>query len=512
MKKNNQFTKPDKFYNLKILFPEIASEWHPSKNGNLKPQDMLPGSGIQRWWLCKERHSFSMSPNKRTNKGNRKNYRGCPYCAGKKIGYGNDLQSLHPSLAKEWHPTKNKPLSPEEFTSGSSKKVWWVCSRRHEWKASIAGRFNGSGCPKCSNQTSRPELYFFCELKTLFKSVEHRKQVIDKEIDIFINDINLCIEYDGSYWHKNPTIDFAKRNHMIEKGFNVINVREKPLKKLSDNDVIINPNSKFSESFIYFLKFFKNNNLLSIHQKEVVEKYIIHNKQQNEQEYRKLLISLTNRLNEKNSLAILYPELAKEWHPTKNKPLTPSDVPAFTHDKVWWLCPRGHERFKSVDNQSTKVKNNSKNICSDCNTISIKYPELAKEWHPTKNKPLTPSEIKPGSNKKRWWICKEDHEYESSPNHRTGKKSRGCPYCANQKLGYGNDLQSKNISLAKEWHPTRNKSLKPSEVFPNTKQKVWWQCKDGHEWIAQIANRNNGKGCPFCSERTYIYKKYNNGN
>lgn len=66
--------------------------------------------------------------------------------------------------------------------------------------------------------------------------------------------------------------------------------------------------------------------------------------------------------------------------------------------------------------------------------------------------------------------------------------------------------------IASEWHPTRNKSLKPSEVFPNTKQKVWWQCENGHEWIAKIANRNNGKGCPFCSERTYIYKKYNNEN
>lgn len=153
MTKNNQFTKPSKSYNLKALFPDIASEWHPNKNGNLKPQDTMPGSGIKRWWLCKKGHSFPMTPNKRTNKGDRKNPRGCPYCAGKKIGYGNDLQSRNISLAKEWHPTKNKPLKPSEVFPNSGQKVWWKCKKGHSWKSRISNRNNGRGCPFCSGRS-----------------------------------------------------------------------------------------------------------------------------------------------------------------------------------------------------------------------------------------------------------------------------------------------------------------------------------------------------------------------
>ena len=49
----------------------------------------------------------------------------------------NDLATLHPALAKEWHPTKNGNLKPGDVSPGSSKKVWWLCSKGH----SI---FNGS--------------------------------------------------------------------------------------------------------------------------------------------------------------------------------------------------------------------------------------------------------------------------------------------------------------------------------------------------------------------------------
>ena len=39
----------------------------------------------------------------------------------------NDLATVNPVLAKEWHPTKNENLNPEDITSGSSKEVWWLC-------------------------------------------------------------------------------------------------------------------------------------------------------------------------------------------------------------------------------------------------------------------------------------------------------------------------------------------------------------------------------------------------
>ena len=60
-----------------------------------------------------------------------------------------------------------------------------------------------------------------------------------RSIDIFIPKLNLCIEFDGSYWHKDKrNIDKIKSEMLFEEGFKLIRVREEPLKKIYDTDVI----------------------------------------------------------------------------------------------------------------------------------------------------------------------------------------------------------------------------------------------------------------------------------
>ena len=60
------------------------------------------------------------------------------------------------------------------------------------------------------------------------------------------------------------------------------------------------------------------------------------------------------------------------------------------------------------------------------------YPELIKEWHPTKNGEFEPDEVTYGSGKKVWWLCPKDHSYDSSIHNRTKKKPFGCQKCKNQ--------------------------------------------------------------------------------
>jgi hypothetical protein len=62
-----------------------------------------------------------------------------------------NLAVIHPKVAKEWHPTKNKPLTSKEVTPGSQKKVWWQFDKGHEWDAIVGSRFKGTGCPACWN-------------------------------------------------------------------------------------------------------------------------------------------------------------------------------------------------------------------------------------------------------------------------------------------------------------------------------------------------------------------------
>ncbi len=64
-------------------------------------------------------------------------------------------------------------------------------------------------------------------------------------------------------------------------------------------------------------------------------------------------------------------------------------------------------------------------------TLLVENPELAAQWHPTKNAPLTTDEVTPGSGLKVWWICTNGHEWEAVINSRN--RGCGCPYCAGQK-------------------------------------------------------------------------------
>jgi len=78
---------------------------------------------------------------------------GCPACGGKEAVGNNSLKSKWPEIADEWHPTKNKPLSPDEVTYGSSKKVWWLCKEGpHAYFMAVNRRTNPrsfGSCPEC---------------------------------------------------------------------------------------------------------------------------------------------------------------------------------------------------------------------------------------------------------------------------------------------------------------------------------------------------------------------------
>ena len=61
--------------NLQVLFPVVAAEWHPVKNGELRPDQVTPHSEIKAWWLGTCGHEFEQVVNARTTQG-----QGCPRC------------------------------------------------------------------------------------------------------------------------------------------------------------------------------------------------------------------------------------------------------------------------------------------------------------------------------------------------------------------------------------------------------------------------------------------------
>jgi hypothetical protein len=267
--------------------PELAKEWHPTKNGSLTPADLTLGSNKRVWWICPKGHEWQA-------RVNRRNYgkTGCPYSAGSKACIDNCLHTINPTLAREWHPTKNDSLTPKDVTPNSAKKVWWVCAKGHEWEALVHSRNRGTGCPYCAGRAVGAVSY----------------------------------------------------------------------------------------------------------------------------------LQTTN------------PELAREWHPTKNGRLTPKDVAPNSDKKAWWICEKGHEWLATFSNRNRGrgcPYCAGRAACED-NCLQTLTPSLAAEWHSAKNGRLTPRGVTPGSSRRVWWRCDKGHAWEAVI-HSRNKGFGRCPYCSGRK-------------------------------------------------------------------------------
>jgi hypothetical protein len=204
---------------------------------------------------------------------------------------------------------------------------------------------------------------------------------------------------------------------------------------------------------------------------------------------------------EKYNFAISNPEMVKQWHPTKNGKFTPYNITPNSTYKFHWICEKGHEWEATAHNRKT---GNGCPYCANrkvCNDNSLKTlrPEIAKQWHPTKNGILTPDDVTVCAGVEVWWVCEKGHEWKTYIYNRT--KGVGCPYCSNKKICKDNSLATCNSELAKQWHPTKNKTLTPHNVAPHSGIKVWWLCENNHEWESSINDRTRGNGCPKCTKR-----------
>jgi very-short-patch-repair endonuclease len=134
---------------LAVVNPLLASEWHPTNNGTLTPNDVTCGMNDKAWWKCltNSDHVWDATINSRS-KGT-----GCPHCNGKTTADGNTLADKFPELIAEWHPTENE-FTPSDVTPGSDKKAWWICpEKKHEYQAKIGNRTkNETGCPFCAGK------------------------------------------------------------------------------------------------------------------------------------------------------------------------------------------------------------------------------------------------------------------------------------------------------------------------------------------------------------------------
>lgn len=343
------------------LYPEIASEIHPEKSKDFDPFKYRPGSNKKIWWKCEHGHEWTQIVQDRVRHG-----RMCKICKQKQKSFG----IKHPDLAVEWHPTKNGDLRPEDLLISDRRSVWWICKKdpSHEWEVSVESRARSNyGCPHCNKEKKKKDYPLFQDYSPELVSQWHPKK--NNTLNLFDFKANSSVKV----WWVCP----VNSSHEWETAIRNRTLREQGCP-----------------------------------------------------------FCAKNRVTTKNSLKINYPKIAEQWHPTKNGKLTPHNVSYGSAKKIWWQCTKN----KSHEWQQTITARTQRNVfkCPLCkeikNNLQKEYPEIAAEWHPTKNETLKPDQVSRASGKKVWWKCtvNPDHEWQAIIENRT-IIGTGCPYCAKEK-------------------------------------------------------------------------------
>lgn len=225
------------------------------------------------------------------------------------------------------------------------------------------------------------------------------------------------------------------------------------------------------------------------------------------------------------SIMTTHPEIAKQWHPTKNGNQKPSDYHFGSGVKIWWLCgktcPKGcvHEWPVSIRDRcelehGCPCCSRRQNTCIHTSIVTT-HPEVAKQWHPTKNGDRHPSEFSSGSQFPAWWTCENTcsegciHEWNTTIQNRCKVNGTNCPYfpCLYrqpQKCCPHTSIETTHPDIADEWDTHLNGENTPSQFTRGSGFIVWWKCLNGHKsYKASIDHRcSRGDGCSCCYLKT----------
>ncbi len=325
---------------------ELLLEWDYEGNDKLgiTPQNITYGSSRKKvWWKCPVcGYKWSIGVDVRT-KGN-----GCAVCHKKGLLTGvNDLETYCKNnnleyILQEWDCEKNYPLTPKDVTAFSNKNVFWKCSAcEYKWNGRISGRvLQQSHCKKCNpNGTSFSEQAILYYVKQHFSNVIHRFNDFGFELDIYIPSIKTAIEYDGYIYHQNTDRETKKNQLCKNNKIKLIRIREDGLCSYDDCICIFRNRNKIQSLNEAITTLFSHLGIDYINNINVEKDTILINEQ-----YRLTKLE--------NSLATKFPEIANEWHPTKNGNLKPENFSYGSREKIWWLCPNGHSFQQLITNRT----------------------------------------------------------------------------------------------------------------------------------------------------------------
>lgn len=349
----------------------------------------------------------------------------------------NCISTTHPYIAQQWHFSLNGGLTPNDVQAKSTKRVWWICERGHEWKTEVRVRCERkNGCPYCAGHRAFPGE----------NDLASQRPDLIKEWDFEANDD--CRPDEVGTYSPRKVSWICIKGHKWVAGINKRTRRNQSCPYCSGRRAIP------GETDIATL-------------------------------YPEVMLLWDF---EKNAQENIYPENMKPH----------SDVKTWWKCKKGhsWQSATKH----IVRGTRCPYCSNKEIIPGENDLKTLAPPEMLIQWDYEGNV-VNPDRIALRYSKPVWWKCEKGHKWKCSPDGRLKHPPiSGCPYCEGIYVTKGeNDLETKSPELLDEYNYERNRS-KPNEIHWGTQKKIWWKCNMcSYEWRASVASRTKGgNGCPRC--------------
>ena len=479
---------------LSTTHPEIVKKWDITRNLNFSINNVSleinrNHTGNQLfYWKCKEAndHIYKATITQICNN------QSCPMCKGDIIVESNNIVKTHPEIAQLLHPTKNKTLKrkigyfKDNPKNDGSQILCWKCSKssNHYYFSSLKEKISKGSewCKICENSLAK-----------LYPDMAH---MYDPEDNYNISIYDLIESKYGGGWRWGV---FGQNRYY--------------------KHITLKCKSHHSFSWTPIFKFDPHSQLITRNQP----------KKCTQCEIQKSVVAITS----------IYPLTSKFWHPTRNKPILANEIAYNSRQVYWWNCPKCNHSWEEETRKVSLInytndgrhfqhvnKKSRKTPCPKChqknNSIEVKFPKLAKEFHITKNKDVKLDQININYKNPIWWECSVNrkHIWKATIKQRVfiskqKLKNNKCPFCNGERLLLSESLIKTHPQLIKEWHTIKNKKLVPRIFNMDSKAIVWWKCSKykSHNWRDPINKRVNGTNCPKCENKkiknNLIHQKFN---
>lgn len=354
--------------------PEIAQQWHPKLNGGRKPSEFMHGSTFEAWWQCpiSISHTFKTSillRSKSTAPG-----KGCPFCSGAVSSLPEGvsprrsdlpLSLTHPELAKQWDYDLNE-ITPDFVSFGSRYLAHWIC-------------------PEGENHLFSKEVYKRVRSRTAHLGCPHCYLASKK-----------WQSAGPGYWDELP--DWLLKEWDYKLNENRPNDYHQGARDSVHWRCRMGPDHKWVAPIYTRVR------------------------------GTRCPFCIGQRVSVTNSLATLFPELAKEW--SDENDFGPDDVTSKTDKYAWWRCSSNRSHH-----WRTKILNRTINgsRCPYCPRVKsfrnskIDYLSLASQIDAKKNHGFKKPDLKKFELKVKFvWTCKKGHDRVQSIAMRI---TDGCPAC-----------------------------------------------------------------------------------